>query len=314
MKIVVLDGYTLNPGDISWKNLEKLGDVKIYDRTPSNMVVERIGDAEIVFTNKTIIDREVMTSCNIKFIGVLAAGYNVVDLVAARDLGILITNTPNYGSKGIAQMVFAHLLEITNNVALHSKSVRDGRWSESKDFCYWEKPIIDLANTTMGIIGFGSIGREVAHLAKAFGIDIIIHDKFIYDESAENVSLDELFSRSDIISLHCPLLPDTKELIREENIKKMKDGVILINTSRGPLVNESDLAAALASGKVYGAGVDVLESEPPREKNPLIEADNINITPHIAWASRASRMNIIDIATNNLKGFLGGRKENVVNR
>ncbi len=315
MKIVVLDGYTLNPGDLSWDGLKALGEVAVYDRTAPEDIVSRIGDAEIVFTNKTVLTKEIMESAgNIKFIGVLAAGYNVVDTAAAKDLGIKVTNTPGYGSKGVAQMVFAHLLEITNNVALHSDTVRDHKWSDCEDFCYWEKPIIDLNNKTMGIIGFGNIGREVGAIAQAFGMELIIHDKFATDTGVENVELDELFRRSDVISLHCPLFPETKEVIRKENINKMKDGVILVNTSRGPLVNEGDLVEAISLGKVYAAGVDVLESEPPRKDNILVGESKINVTPHIAWASRDSRVNLMNIAIDNLKAYVDGEDLNVVNK
>jgi len=315
MKIVVLDGYTLNPGDLSWDQFNELGEIKVYDRTAPEDILSRIGDAEIVFTNKTVITREVIEAKpNIRFIGVLAAGYNVVDVEAARDNGISVTNTPGYGSKGVAQMVFAHLLEITNNVALHSNTVKDGKWSDCEDFCYWERPIIDLNNKTMGIIGYGNIGREVGAIARAFGMELIIHDKYAEDADAENVELDVLFKRSDVISLHCPLFPETKEIIRKENIDKMKDGMILVNTSRGPLVNEKELVEAVRGGKIYAAGVDVLESEPPLKENILVGGKGVNVTPHIAWASKDSRVNLMNIAFNNLKAFTRGEHQNVVNK
>lgn len=315
MKIVVLDGYTLNPGDISWESIEKFGEIEVYDRTAPEDIIERVGDAEVVFTNKTVLDRKIIEALpSVKFIGVLAAGYNVVDIDTARENGVRVTNTPAYGSEGVAQMAFAHLLEITNNVSLHSKTVNDGKWSGSEDFCYWEKPVIGLKGKTMGIIGYGSIGREVGRIARAFGMNLIVHDKFAKDTDAENLELDEFFKRADVISLHCPLFEETKEIIRKENIDKMKDGVILVNTSRGPLVNDADLLEAVRSNKVYAAGVDVLQAEPPRADNLLIDKENINITPHIAWAARESRENIISISTRNLKAYVDGEELNVVNK
>lgn len=313
MKIVILDGYTENPGDLSWEWLNKYGEVKVYDRTPADLTLERIGDADIVYTNKVELTKEILIkSKNLKFIGVLAAGYNIVDIVAAKELGIKVTNTPGYGSSGVAQMVFAHILEVCNNVYLHNESVRKNEWANNKDWCYWLKPVIGLNNKTLGIIGFGNIGREVGKIGKAFGMDVIVYDKNKVKE-AENVELDELLKRADVISLHCPLFPETKEIIRKENIDKMKDGVILVNTSRGSLINEKDLYEALKSGKIYGAGLDVLVEEPPKENILLSSLDNVYITPHIAWAARESRDNIMKISEKNLEAYFNGKNLNVVN-
>lgn len=314
MKIVILDGYTENPGDLSWDMFKKLGDVAIYDRTPEEEVLKRIGNAEIVITNKVPFDRERMLQLpNLKHIAVTAAGYNTIDVEAAKELGIIVTNTPNYGSNGVAQMTFAHILEITNNVALHSDSVKKGEWSNNIEWCYWHKPIIGLKGKRIGIIGYGNIGKEVGNIAKAFGMDIAVYDKNNHSD-VMNLSLDEIFKTSDIITLHCPLLPETKNIICKENIEKMKDGVIIINTSRGPLVNGEDLTEAVKNGKVYAAGVDVLSSEPPALNDPMTNCENVNVTPHIAWAAIESRQNIMDICFDNLKSYLEGNPKNVVNK
>lgn len=309
MKIVVLDGYTCNPGDLSWDMFKEFGTIEVHDRTPESEVISRVQDAEVAFTNKVKLTKEVLLAAkNLKLIVVLAAGYDVVDIVTAKELGIVVCNTPAYGSKGVGQMVFAHILEITNNVALHSDSVKKGEWASNVDWCYWHKRIIDLYGKKIGIIGYGNIGKEVAKIAEGFSMEVLPYD------TDTNMSLDEVFKQSDIITLHCPLTPETKEIINKQNIAKMKKGVIIINASRGPLVNEKDLVEAVKSGHVYAAGVDVITIEPPTEVTEYISCDGINITPHIAWASTNSRSNIINIAYNNVKAFIEGSNQNVVNK
>ncbi len=317
MKIVVLDGYTLNPGDLSWKGLEELGELIIHDRTPEDKVPEKIGDAEIVFTNKTPITRDTIDKTNIKFIGVLATGYNIVDVAAARERGIPVTNVPAYSTPSVAQMVFAHILEICNHVAAHNDAVIKGDWSSSPDFCFWNYPLIELAGKTLGIVGYGRIGQSTGVIAQAFGMKVLAvanhPNRALENESMKYVDLDELLSNSDIISLHCPLIESTKGIINKSTIAKMKDGVILINTSRGSLVIEEDLAEALNSGKIYAAGVDVVTSEPIKRDNPLLKAKNLFITPHIAWAPKEARARLMNITVENLKAFLNGNSANVVN-
>ncbi len=318
MKIVVLDGYTLNPGDISWSGLEQHGELTVYDRTPADKIVERIGNAEIVYTNKTPLTKEIFDSCpTIKFVGVLATGYNVVDTEYAKSKGIPVTNIPTYGTAAVAQFAFALLLELCHHVGSHSDSVHNGDWTKCPDFCYWNYPLVELAGKTFGVIGFGRIGQTAAKIAQALGMKVLAHDQFI-DKSLENdglkyVQLDELFAQSDVISLHCPLFPSTQGIINKANIAKMKDGVMIINTSRGPLVVEQDLAEALDSGKVAGAALDVVSSEPIRSDNLLLNAKNCIITPHIAWAPRESRNRLMNIAVDNLSAFLSGNPVNVVN-
>lgn len=318
MKIVVLDGYTENPGDLSWEGFEKLGDVKVYDRTEPALVAERIGDAEAVIVNKVSITREIIETCrSIRYIGVLATGYNVIDVQAAREHHITVTNIPTYGTTAVAQMVFALLLEICHHVGSHSEAVKAGFWSSNPDWCFWNYPLIELAGKTMGIIGFGRIGQAVGRIAKAFGMKVIAYDNHQTGSGAaiaDYVELDELYARSDVISLHCPLFPSTEGMINKESIAKMKDGVILINTSRGPLVNEQDLAKALQSGKVYAAGCDVVSTEPILPDNPLLGCYNSILTPHIAWAPKESRQRLMDIAVSNLRSFEEGNPVNVVNR
>jgi glycerate dehydrogenase len=319
MKIVVLDGYTLNPGDLSWEGLEKLGDLKVYDRTDEDKVAERIGDAEIVFTNKTPLTRDIFSKLpGIKYVGVLATGYNVVDVEAAKDYGITVTNIPTYGTTAVAQYVFALLLEMCHHVYEHNLAVKHGEWSSCPDFCFWKYPLIELSGKIMGIIGLGRIGYATAKIAQAFGMKVLAYDihqnKELEDDNMKYVSLDELFVKSDVISLHCPLFDSTKGIINKDNIAKMKDGVLLINTSRGPLVVEEDLAEALNSGKIDGAAVDVVLKEPIRNDNPLITAKNCIITPHIAWAPKESRERLMNIAVDNLKSFLAGNPVNVVNK
>lgn len=311
MKIVVLDGYTENPGDLSWGPLQELGELTVYDRTPPEAVLERIGDAEAVYTNKTVLSRELIQAMpSVRFIGVLATGYNVVDVQAARERGIVVCNIPTYGTDAVAQYVFALLLELCHRVAHHAQAVQEGRWTACPDFCFWDYPLIELSGKTMGIVGYGRIGQRTAQIARAFGMQVLAYDAFV--QAAECVPLDELLERSDVVSLHCPLFPETKHIIRGETIARMKDGAILINTSRGPLVDEAALREALTSGKLYGAAVDVVSTEPVQPDNPLLGLENCLITPHIAWAPRESRQRLMDIAVENLRCFLRGAPQNVV--
>lgn len=321
MKIVVLDGYCENPGDLSWEGLAAFGDLTVYDRTnltDERQIIDRIGDAEVVYTNKTPITAAVLDACpKVKYIGVLATGYNVVDCDAAKVRGIPVTNVPAYGTMAVAQHAIALLLEVCCRVGHHDRVVHEGRWERSEDFCFWDYPLTELAGKTMGIIGFGRIGRQVGRIAKAMGMEILACSPTEYEEGraiADYVELDELLARSDVISLHCPLTPQTKGLINETTIAKMKDGVILLNNSRGDLVAEQDLADALNTGKIYAAAVDVVSAEPIRGDNPLLTAKNCFITPHISWASKESRQRIMDCAEENLRAFLAGTPINVVNR
>jgi len=317
-KIIVLDGYRENPGDLSWEGLEALGELTVYDRTPNELAAGRIGDANIVYTNKTPITRETMEACpSIRFIGVLATGYNVVDVEAAKERGIPVTNIPTYGSNSVSQFAIALLLEICHHIGHHSKAVGEGRWETNPDWCFWDYPLIELAGKTMGVIGLGRIGLLTGRIAKALGMNIIAFDENPTEsgrEVAEYVSLEKLLAASDVISLHCPLFPSTEGIVNSANIAKMKDGVILINTSRGRLVVEQDLADALNSGKVYAAGLDVVSVEPINGDNPLLKAKNCIITPHIAWAPKESRQRLMDIAVENLRAFINGNPINVVNQ
>lgn len=317
MKIVILDGYTENPGDLSWEGFEKLGEVTVYDRTPAEKVVERIGDAEAVITNKTPLTKEVFEACpQIQYVGMLATGYNVVDVEAAAKRGIPVCNIPTYGTAAVAQMTLALLLEACQHVGAHSDAVKAGEWTKSADWCFWKYPLIELAGKTMGIIGFGRIGQAVGILAKAFGMRVLAYDGFPTQEGrkiADYVELDELFAASDVISLHCPLFDSTRGIINKESIHKMKDGVIILNTSRGPLIMEEDLAVALNNGKVYAACCDVVSTEPVEADNPLLGCSNSILTPHIAWAPKESRQRLMDIAVSNLAEFLAGRTVNAVN-
>ncbi|MFT3983468.1 MAG: D-2-hydroxyacid dehydrogenase [Lachnospiraceae bacterium] len=317
MKIVILDGYTENPGDLSWNGFEELGSLTVYDRTPESMVIERIGDADAVIVNKTPLSLEVFEKCkNISYVGVLATGYNVVDIQAAKERNIPVCNIPTYGTTAVSQMVFALLLEVCHHVAEHSESVKMGEWSNNKDWCYWKSPLIELAGKTMGILGFGRIGQLTGQIAKAFGMKVLAYDSYetaAGKEIAEYVSLEKLFEKSDVISLHCPLFDATKGIINQESIQKMKDGVILINTSRGPLIDEDALADALKSGKVYAACCDVVSTEPIREDNPLLACENSILTPHIAWAPKESRQRLMDIAVDNLRSYQMGTIVNSVN-
>ncbi len=315
MKIVILDGYTENPGDLSWEVFESLGDLTVYDRTPNELVIERIGDAELVITNKTALSAATFEACpNIKYVGVLATGYNVVDIVSAKAHGIPVCNIPTYGTQAVAQYTFALLLEICHHVGYHSDQVYEGKWENCSDFCFWDYPLIELKGKTMGIVGFGRIGQAVAHIALAFGLNVVAYDSMtVNTDIAKMVTLDDLLSQSDIVSLHCPLFPSTEGIINKESIAKMKDGVIILNDSRGPLIVEEDLAEALNSGKVGAAAVDVVSSEPIKGDNVLLKAKNCIITPHIAWAPKESRQRLMMIAENNVKAFLSGKPTNVVN-
>ena len=313
--IVILDGYTENPGDLSWKGFEELGSLIVYDRTENDLILERAFAAEIVLTNKTPLSREMMQKLpKLEYIGVLATGYNVVDSEAAKELGIIVCNVPTYGTDAVAQFAIALLLEITSHIGHHSEAVRKGKWSEGKDWCFWDYPLIELAGKTMGIVGFGRIGQTTGRMARALGMHVIAYDSYKNPNFMDMyVTLEELFSKSDVISLHCPLLPETRGCINKHTIAQMKDGVIIINNSRGPLIVEQDLADALAGGKVYAAGLDVVSSEPIAMDNPLLHADNCYITPHISWAPKESRQRLMDIAVDNLKRFLEGHPVNCVN-
>ncbi|MBO4887616.1 MAG: D-2-hydroxyacid dehydrogenase [Firmicutes bacterium] len=320
MKIVILDGYTENPGDLSWAGLEALGELTVYDRTPFDEaeILKRIGDADYLYTNKTPLSRAVIEKApNLKFIGVLATGYNVVDVAAAKDKGIPVTNIPTYGTAAVGQFAIALLLEICHHVGHHSQAVHEGRWESNPDFCFWDYPLIELAGKTMSIIGFGRIGQVTGKIAKALGMKVIAYDNYQSDAGkaiADYVSLDEVLTTSDVISLHCPLFPETQGMINKDSIAKMKDGVIILNNSRGPLIVEQDLADALNSGKVYAAGLDVVSTEPIKGDNPLLGAKNCFITPHISWAPKESRQRLMDIAVDNLKQFIAGNPVNVVNK
>ena len=320
MKIVNLDSYALNPGDLDWSALEKLGECKFYDRTPvddDDEILKRIGDAEIVLTNKTPLDEKVLkTAPNIKYIGVTATGYNIVDTAAAREAGIPVTNIPTYGTDAVAQFTFALLLEITSQVGLHNKLVHEGRWSSNPDFTFWAKPLMELKGKTLGLIGFGHIAKKVAEIGHAFSMNVIFWNhrpKSDLPDYVKQVELDELYQKADIISLHVPQTPETTEMINQGAIAQMKDDVILINTARGGLINEKDVADALNEGKIAAAGIDVAQKEPIPADSPLLSAKNCYITPHIAWAPRETRNRLLGIVVENLQAFLKGEKLNVVN-
>ena len=318
MKIVVLDGYTLNPGDQTWDGFSELGEFNCYDRTDQEDVVSRIGDAEAVITNKTLITNDIISACpSIKYIGVLATGFNVVDTAAAAERNIPVCNIPTYGTTAVAQFVFAHLMNICHHVQSHSETVQNGDWTSCADFCYWNFPLIELADKTLGIIGFGRIGQATAKIAQAFGMKVLAFDEYQNKEletsTLQYAGLDEVLAKSDVISLHCPLFESTVGMINKDNIAKMKDNVIIINTSRGGLIVEKDLADALNSGKVMAAGLDVVSTEPIKSDNVLLKAMNCYITPHIAWAPLEARMRLMNIAVDNLKGFIAGNVVNKVN-
>ena len=311
MKIVVLDGFGLNPGDLSWDEFKKLGDCTVYDRTTPAEVMERAKGAQVLLTNKTVLTAENIAGLpELKYIGVLATGYNVVDLPEARKRGIVVTNIPAYSTSSVAQMVFAHILNITQRVDYYATEDRKGRWANNKDFCYWDFPLIELHGKKIGIVGMGNTGQATARIAQGFGMQICAYTSKSPAELPEGTkvcSLDELFRECDIISLHCPLTDTTKELVNAERLSTMKPAAILINTGRGPLVNEQDLADALNNKVIYAAGVDVLSTEPPKADNPLLTARNCFVTPHIAWATKEARTRLMDIAVNNLKGFKEGK-------
>ena len=318
MKIVVLDGYTLNPGDISWEGMEAFGEVTVYDRTKAEDVVERIGDAEVVYTNKTPITKETMDACpGMKFIGVLATGYNIVDVAAAKEKGIPVSNIPTYGTAAVSQFAIALLLELCHHIGEHSDAVKAGEWTSNPDWCFWKYPLVELAGKNMGIIGFGRIGQDTGKIAQALGMKVLAYDAFkrpeLESDTCKYVDLDTLLAQSDVISLHCPLFPDTEGIINKDTIAKMKDGVMIINDSRGPLIVEQDIRDALDSGKVAGAALDVVSTEPIQMDNPLLGAKNVILTPHIAWAPKESRQRLMDIAVDNLKCYVDGKPQNVVN-
>lgn len=320
MKIVILDGYTENPGDLSWAPLEALGKLTVYDRTnvkDETEIIRRIGDAEIVLTNKTPISRTTLTACpNICFIAVLATGYNVVDVDAAKEVGIPVSNVPGYGTASVGQFSIALLLEICHHIGHHDDTVHSGQWSACPDWCYWDAPLIELSGKTMGIIGFGRIGQATGRIAKSLGMKVLASGSRPTEsgrEIAEYVALDTLLASSDVIALHCPLFPETEHIINRDSIAKMKDGVILINNSRGQLIAEQDLADALNCGKVFAAGLDVVSTEPIQPDNPLLKAKNCIITPHISWAPKESRQRIMDATVQNIKSYLTHDLINVVN-
>ncbi len=316
MKIVVLDGYTLNPGDLDWQELEALGDCTVFERTPPELVVPRSAGAEIVLTNKTVLSRDPIGQLPaLRYIGVLATGYNVVDLAAARARSIVVTNVPAYSTRSVVQLTFALLLELAHRTGHHSDAVRAGRWSQSADFCFWDTPLLELDGLILGLVGFGQIGQSVAEVARSFGMRVIAHTTHPEKHAAagvEFVALDELFQRSDVVSLHCPLSPQTLHIVNRARLALMKPSALLLNTGRGPLVDEAALAEALNAGRIAGAGLDVLSAEPPPPENPLLRAKNCLITPHIGWATKAARSRLMLIAVENVKAFLAGEPRNVV--
>ena len=319
MKIVVLDGYTLNPGDISWEALKNLGEVVIHDRTPPDKVLERSMEADVLLSNKTPIDEAVINQLpNLKYIGVLATGYNVIDVEAAKKQGIIVSNVPGYGTASVVQLTFALLLELAQHVQRHSDSVMAGDWVRAVDFCYWNSPLVELAGKTIGIIGFGNIGQKVGDMATAFGMNIIGNSRTRTDQSHRKnfrwADIPELLEQSDVVSIHCPLFPETKGFINTQNLKRMKRSAFLLNTSRGPIVVDDDLADALNNNIIAGAGIDVLSVEPPQADNPLFKAKNCIITPHIAWATKEARTRLMETVVSNLAAFIKGNPVNVVNK
>ncbi len=319
MKLVVLDGYTLNPGDLNWEGIKKFGDLEVHDRTPESLIVERCQGAEIIFTNKTPLREAVLSQLpDLKYIGVLATGYNVVDVDYAKTRGIAVANVPGYGTASVVQMTFALLLELCQHVQSHSDSVRQGDWAASHDFCYWNYPLIELEGKTIGIIGFGSIGQKVADIATAFGMNIMGFSRTRTDQSHRKnfkwAELNELLKESDVVSVHCPLFPETQGIINKDSLRLMKRTAFFLNTSRGPLMVDQDLADALNEGIIAGAGIDVLSVEPPSADNPLFKAKNCLITPHIAWATKEARSRLMGIAENNLSSFLNQKPINIVNK
>lgn len=318
MKITILDGYGMNPGDMSWEPLEQLGELTVYDRTDPSEILGRAAGSEALLTNKTVLTGEILRALpGLRYVGVLATGYNVVDIDTARQLGIVVTNIPAYSTDSVVQMVFAHLLAITNRVEHYTAENRRGRWSDNPDFCYWDSPLRELSGKTFGIVGLGNIGLAVSCVALAFGMKVKAYTSKSPDKLPEGVAkadLDELFSTSDVVSLHCPLTESTRHLVNAARLAQMKPSAILINTGRGPLVDEEALAEALGSGRIHAAGLDVLTSEPPSADNPLLKAPNCFITPHLGWATKEARERLLDIATDNLRGFIAGDIRNNVAR
>ena len=316
MNIVILDGYSANPGDLSWKELEELGTLTVYDRTKSDETVARAADAEIVLTNKVILNNEVITQLpHLKYIGVLATGYNVVDIKAAHERGIVVTNVPAYSTESVAQMVFAHLLTVTNRTEHYAIQNRDGRWSSNPDFCYWDFPHMELADKTFGVVGLGNIGLRVAQIAHAFGMKVKAVTSKVQSTLPffiEKVSLEELLATADVLSLHCPLTDSTRHMINAATLQQMKHSAILINTGRGPLVDDQAVADALAKGAIAAYCADVVTEEPPRPDNPLLQQPNAFITPHIAWASMEARVRLLKVAIDNVRSFLNGQPQNVI--
>ena len=318
MKIVVLDGYALNPGDLSWNQIKERGELDVFDRTPADKVFDRAKDAEIILTNKTPVSAEVINKIlSLKYIGVLATGYNIVDVEAAKKKGVLVTNVPGYGTNSVVQLTFALLLELCEHVQRHSDAVMEGKWSRSADWSFWDFPLVELAGKTLGIIGFGNIGQQVADVATAFGMQVMAQSRTQTDQSQRKNfrwgSLDEILRTSDVISIHCPLTPETKGLINKNSLQQMKPSAFLLNTSRGPIVVDEDLADALNKNVIAGAGIDVLSVEPPPIDNPLLKSKNCLITPHIAWATREARERLMNSVVENISGFISGRPINVVN-
>jgi len=314
-RLVVLDGYTLNPGDLCWERLLSLGSCSVYDRTPPEKIITESTSAQLVLTNKAVLSREVIEALPaLEYIGVMATGTNVVDIKAASEHGITVTNVPIYSTASVAQMVFAHVLNFTQRVSDHSQAVHSGEWSTAQDFCFWQTPQVELARLTMGIVGFGRIGCEVAKLANAFGMQVLVTTRSAVDmpEYAKRVALDDLFSCSDVISLHCPLTPETEGLVDRARLAQMKPTALLINTSRGPLIDEPALAAALERGALAGVGLDVFSTEPPPADHPLLGVGNCVVTPHIAWATRSARKRLLEIVVDNVAAYLAGQPQNVV--
>ena len=318
MKIVILDGYTANPGDYSWKELSLFGEVEIYDRTARTEVIERAKDADMVLTNKVVLKGETLDKLpHLKYIGILATGYNIIDVKETRARGIVVTNVPAYSTDSVAQMTFAHVLNITNRIEHYADQNRKGQWSEAADFCYWDTPLSELAGKTFGIVGLGNIGLKVARIAQCFGMRVIALTSKKAEQLPEGIAkatLEELLQQSDVLSLHCPLTENTREMINRQSLAKMKRGAILVNTGRGPLVNEGDVAQALAEGRLAGYGSDVMSSEPPKADNPLLQQPNAFITPHIAWATAEARGRLMATAIENAKAFIAGKPQNVVNK
>ncbi len=319
MKIVALDGHTLNPGDLDWEAFKRLGELKVYDRTPYELTAERCAGAEVILTNKAPVGKDVLEKLpSLQYIGVTATGFNIIDTETAKKNNVVVTNVPGYGTNSVVQMTFSLLLELCLHVQKHSDAVRAGKWSASPDFCFWDFPLIELAGKTMGIVGFGDIGEKVGDLATAFGMNLMGNRRHPTDQAHRKnfrwASVNEILESADVVSIHCPLSPETKGLINKESLKRMKKSAFLLNTSRGPIIVENDLAEALNKEMIAGAGIDVLSVEPPPPDNPLLKAKNCIITPHIAWATKEARIRLMNTATENLKAFLAGKPVNVVNK